>query len=354
MEEIMDQVKVVQYGCGKMAIYTMRYVMEKGGTIVGAVDINPEIIGNDIGEMMGMAPLGVTVVAPDEAEAMMREVKPDVCIIETMSLMKDIEEALMLSAKLGVNAITTCEEAFYPMVSSPELTKKIDALAKENGCTITGSGYQDVAWGNLIAVLAGTTHKITEIRGSSSYNVEDYGIALARAHGAGLSLADFEREVAAADNISPEARQALIAEGNFLPSYMWNASAWICDKLGLTIKSQTQKCVPITHEEDIHSDTLGMDIKAGDAIGMSAVVTTETEEGITIVAECIGKVYAKGVVDKNEWTIVGEPTTSVVVSEPKTVELTCASIVNRIPDLLAEEPGFVPTSEMGELTYLVK
>ncbi len=349
----MDGVKVVQYGCGKMSIYTMRYVQEKGGTIVGAVDVNPDVIGKDVGEIMGSSPIGVKVVSVSDAESMMRETKPDVCIVETMSLMKDVEESLMLCARLGVNAITTCEEAFYPIVSSPKITKELDRIAKENNCTITGSGYQDVAWGNLITTLAGTTHKINRIVGSSSYNVEDYGIALAKAHGAGLSLEEFEKEIAASDNISVEQRNKLIESGEFLPSYMWNASAWICDKLGLTIESQVQKCVPITYEEDIHSDTLNMDIKAGDAIGMSAVVTTKTKEGIEISAECIGKVYAKGVVDENTWTIEGEPTTTVTVSEPKTVELTCASIVNRIPDLLVEEPGFVPTSEMGELTYIV-
>ena len=224
-------------------------------------------------------------------------------------------------------------------------------LAKENNCTITGSGYQDIFWGQLIIGLTGATHKITKIKGSSSYNVEDYGIALARAHGAGLTLEDFEKEVASADNISEEARRELIQKGEFLPSYMWNVNGWLCSKLGLTPISQTQKCVPQTHNEDIESSTLGMTIKAGTATGMSAVVTTETEEGITLETKCVGKVYAPDEFDKNIWTVEGEPSTTITVEKPATVELTCASVVNRLPDLVAAKPGYVPTSSMQDLTY---
>lgn len=348
------KIKVVQYGAGKMSVYTMRYVYEKGAEIVGAVDTNPDVIGKDIGEIIGSENKGVKVVSLEEAENMMKETNPDIAIVTTMSLFSDVEESLMLCAKLGINAITTCEEAFYPMNSNPVATKKVDELAKQNGCTITGSGYQDIYWGQLISSIAGSTHQITKIKGSSSYNVEEYGIALAKAHGAGLTLEDFDKEVASVDRISDEERQKIVESGDYLPSYMWNVNGWLCEKLGLTVKSQRQKCVPQTYKEDLYSSTLGMTVKAGDATGMSAVVTTETEEGITIESECIGKVYAPDEYDKNEWTIYGEPETTIVVAKPATVELTCASIVNRIPDVINSKPGYVPTCEFGELNFKIK
>lgn len=348
------KIKVVQYGAGKMSVYTMRYVYEKGGEIVGAIDLNPNVIGKDIGEIMGTENKGVKVVSIEEAENMMKQTKPDIAIVTTMSLISEVEDALMLCAKLGINAITTCEEAFYPMNSNPAVTKRLDEMAKQTGCTITGSGYQDIYWGQLISSIAGSTQTIKKIKGSSSYNVEDYGIALAKAHGAGLTLDEFDKQVASVDRISNEERQAMIEKGEYLPSYMWNVNGWLCDKLGLTVKSQTQKTVPQTYKEDIYSETLGMNVKAGDATGMSAVVTTETEEGITIESECIGKVYSKEDFDKNEWTIIGEPETTLVINRPATVELTCASVVNRIPDVINSKSGYVPTEEMGELNYRIK
>ena len=349
-----NKVKVVQFGTGKMAKYTMRYVYEKGGEVVGAVDVNPAVIGKDIGEIIGCENKNVKVTSFEDAEAMLKEVKPDICVVETMSLIKDLEGPFMLCAKLGINAISTCEEAFFPWNSNPNLTKKIDELAKQTGCTITGSGYQDIYWGQLITSIAGSTQKITKIKGSTSYNVEDYGIALANAHGAGLTLDEFDKQVAIVDKISDEERNKIIQSGDYLPSYMWNTNGWLCEKLGLTIKSQTQVTVPTTNKEDIYSSTLGMTVKAGDATGMSAVVTTETEEGITIESECIGKVYSKEDYDKNEWTVYGEPNTTITVASPSTVELTCATIVNRIPDVINAQPGYVTTDKLGDLQFKLK
>ena len=347
----MERIKAIQYGVGKMAIYTMRYMLEKGIEIVGAIDVNPEIVGKDIGEILGKEKMGIEVTDAKDAKSLLEEKKPDICVVTTRSLIGELEKPLILCASMGINAITTCEEAFFPMNSNPILTKKIDELAKENNCTITGSGYQDIYWGQLVTSIAGSTQTIKKIKGSSSYNVEEYGIALAEAHGAGLTLSEFDKKIASADKIPDEERQKIIEKGEYLPSYMWNVNGWLCEKLNLHVKRQSQKCVPQTYKEDIYSSTLQMTIKSGDATGMSAVVTTETEEGIILETECIGKVYAPDEYDKNIWTVEGEPTTTITVEKPNTVELTCASIVNRIPDVLSSKSGYVSTGEMGELTY---
>lgn len=350
----MAKITMVQYGCGKMSVYTMRYALEKGVKIVGAFDIDESKIGKDISEIIGSKKkLGVKIMHAKQFDAFLKKNKPQVAIVTTMSLIADVEDALAICAQNGVNAITTCEEAFYPQNSNPTIFEKLDKVAKANGCTICGSGYQDVFWGNLITVLAGATHNITKIKGRSSYNVEDYGIALARAHGAGLTLQQFEKEVAAADNISPAAREKIIKSGKYAPSYMWNVNGWLCSQLGLTVKSQTQKCVPEIAKSKIHSSTLKMDIKKGDCTGMSAVVTTTTKQGIVLETECVGKVYDKNEFDSNEWTIYGEPDTTVVINRPSTVELTCASCINRIPEVINAPSGYVTTDKYAPNSYKV-
>lgn len=348
----MKKITMVQYGCGKMSKYTVRYALEKGLKIVGAFDIDNSLIGKDISVVLDSdKPLKVKIKHADEFDAFLQSHEVDIVVVTTTSIFAENYPIYEICAKNGVNAISTCEEAFYAQNSNPTLAKKLDKLAKSTGCTICGSGYQDVFWGNLISVLAGATHKIDTIKGKSSYNVEDYGISLAKVHGAGLRAEEFEKEVASHDNISEKEREELIKKGKFAPSYMWNVNGWLCSKLGLHVVSQTQKSVPQIAEHDIYSSTLDMTIPKGHCTGMSAVVTTKTKEGITIQSECIGKVYDENEFDCNDWTIMGEPNTRVVIERPSTVELTCATVINRIVEVLCAEPGYTTTDQMPENIY---
>ena len=148
------KIRIAQYGCGKMSHYLMRYVLEKGGELVAAFDMNPAMIGTDIGTHLGMEKLGITISDAKDASEILSKEKPNVCIIATRSTMAELKEAFSVCAQNGINAISTCEEALYPWNSSKEITEELDALAKANNCTLCGSGYPDMYWGSLITTLA--------------------------------------------------------------------------------------------------------------------------------------------------------------------------------------------------------
>ncbi|UJR19728.1 hypothetical protein I4U23_022862 [Adineta vaga] len=314
----------------------LRYLLEKGyNQIVGV--INHHDVGQDAGEVAGLEKLNIVISAESEIVDVIERTKPNVCILATRSFLNELASVLRIFSAYGVNTITMGEEAFYAWNTSPDICQELDEKFKLNNCTFTATGAQDIFWGYLPAILVGTSHKIKRMLGLIQFNVDDYGRALCEAHGVGLTQVEFKRQFES----NHETR----------PSYIWNSNEWICSYFGWQLKKNEQKLLPIVCSKNVNSKSFGTVIKAGDVIGMKAVVTTITCDGIEIETTMISQVYFDDMVDICSWKLVGEPETEIVIKRPATVEVACAAAVNRIEQVVNANPGYVTTDKLGPISW---
>ncbi len=331
----MSQIRAVMYGVGAMNSITTRMLLEKGVDVVGAIARSTSKVGHDLGDVVGLGrQLGV-VVSDDPAEVF-RRTTPDVAVIAVNSYLADAVEQLRICADHAVNAVTLSEEMLFPWNTSPELAAELDQAAKKSGITLTGTGFQDTFWVNMIALLMGTAHRIDTVYGRASWNVDEFGPELARDQNVGRTRAQFDEWLSDADRPPTFGRNVLDA---------------LVSDTGLTPTSVSTTTRPDIADTTLFSEALQIELAAGTVIGMTDVDEIRTAEGLSFRFEMSGRVYGSGEGDINEWEITGEPHLVLSNGTVPTQLTTCTQLVNRIPDVIAAPPGLVTVDQLPRLRY---
>lgn len=263
MEKTMRRVRAFVYGAGAMGQLATRLMLEKGVDVVGAAARSADKVGRDLGDLAGVGrSLGVEV-SGNASEAISRT-RPDIVMLATQSFIPEIFDQVAECTRLGANVITISEESLFPWSSSPQQAAELDALAKANGVTITGSGHQDVFWLNMVSMLMGASHRIEEVHGRASWNADEYGADVIASKHVGETLAEFEVST------SSETRP---------PGYGRNVLGALALRAGLTPLMWESSINPIVTQEPRESMSLGRTLSPGTVVGYGDVDTLETVEG---------------------------------------------------------------------------
>ncbi len=126
----MEPIRAIVYGIGSLGKTMTKLMVEKGITIVGAIG-HRRNIGKDLGEI---AELGyrLNVKISEDADAVLSEQGADIAVVAIFDDMARTYPIYKRCIENGVNVISTGSEASYPWLSAPELTSKLDRLAKKN------------------------------------------------------------------------------------------------------------------------------------------------------------------------------------------------------------------------------
>ncbi|MFX1425078.1 MAG: dihydrodipicolinate reductase [Promethearchaeota archaeon] len=191
-----EKFKIIQIGFGPMGrIITTLLVKRKNIQLRGIIDINPDISGKRLSKFLEVGKENNLTIGSDLDTILLKE-KADVVIIATSSSLVKIFPTIESVVKSGCNVISICEELSFPFHCQPELSKKIDKLAKSNNVTIVGTGINPGYLMDLLPiVLTAPCQSVKSIEVTRMINSAKRRVPFQKKIGTGLSIDEFHEKI---------------------------------------------------------------------------------------------------------------------------------------------------------------
>lgn len=184
-------VSVASYGIGPIGAEIARLLLTKPWVkIVGAVDVDPNKIGKDLGEVIGLGrTVGVTVTPQLQG-------KPDVVCHSTGSRLRDVVGQLESLLDRGCHVVSTCEELSFPL--DAEIRERLQHVARAKNVGLLGTGVNPgFVMDKLPLTITSVCQDVKSVDIIRIQNASTRREPLQRKVGAGMTVDEFRAAVAA-------------------------------------------------------------------------------------------------------------------------------------------------------------
>ena len=321
-------IPVVCFGLGPIGLRVARLALARPGVqIVGAVDVDPQKIGRDLGELLGGTAIGVTVSA--DAAAILNAARPEVALHATSSSLARVTPQLLAITSAGVNVVSTCEELAYPWTAQPQLAAELDAAARRAGITLLGTGINPgYAMDALPLMLTAPCATIDAVRALRVVDAGKRRGPLQHKIGAGMTSAAFE---------------AGVRTGTIRHVGLPESLHMLATSLGWHLDRTEDTIAPVLAEQPISTEFVV--IEPGQVAGVQQIAHGFIGEREVLRLEL--RMYVGAPDPQDSIEIDGDPPVRTTIAGGLHGDVaTAALVVNAIPSVIRAGPGLASMAEV--------
>ncbi len=327
------KIRIIQYGVGPIGAAIVRLMLQKPQLqIVGAIDVDPAKVGQDLGVTVGCGrELGVKI--SNDADAVLAG-GADVAVHTTSSYLHQVSEQLKRCLNAGVGVVSTCEELAYPFRKHPQLSRELDRLAQQKRVAVLGTGVNPgFAMDKLALTLAAACQSVSQVRVRRIVDAARRRLPLQQKVGAGLT---------------PEEFRALVAKGEIKHHGLPESTAMIADSLGIAVDDIRETIEPVIAAAEVRSEFL--EVAKGHVAGVRQVARGLSSGNENIYLEL--EMYLGAPATLDSISISGVPKLELTIAGGIHGDLATAAItVNCIPEILSARPGLRTSRDIPMCYY---
>ena len=325
----MNPIRVAQFGLGPIGQASVKVLLQKPGLeLVGGIDVDPQKVGKDIGEVCGLdQDLGMAVRG--DGAAALAEWRPQVVVHTTFSFLDRIEDQLATIIRARAHVVSSSEELFYPFQRDPEFCQRIDTLAKQHGVAVIGTGVNPGFSMDILPLcLTGVCTEVNKIIATRVVDTGQRRLPLQKKTGAGLSRQEFEERLAA---------------GRFGHIGLRESALAVMDTLGWPVDEIEESIQPVIAETEM--TTAFLTVEPQQVAGLRQIMRVKSDGQERLVLDLQISVGAKEPHDRVE--IIGDPPFSMRIEGGIFGDTaTIAALVNTIPKIINAPPGLRTMMEL--------